>query len=76
MRPADLIAFAIAVLICAAGTAAIAGHFLRRDSRERLLLWFGLFAAIYGVRMFFQQPLADALNVDELTRSWIDVTLS
>jgi phosphoserine phosphatase RsbU/P len=76
MRPVELIAFAIAILICAAGAAAIAGHFLRRDSRERLLLWFGLFAGIYGVRMFFKPPLAEALNVPPLISSWTEVTLT
>lgn len=76
MTPVDLIAFAIAVVICTAGALAIAGHFLRRDSGERLLLWFGLFAAIYGVRMFFKQPLAAALDIPKQSSFWVEASLS
>src|SRR5579864_7798430 len=53
MAVIDLLAFAMAVVICTAGSAAIAGHLLRPRPTDRLLLWFGLFSAIYGVRMFF-----------------------
>jgi sigma-B regulation protein RsbU (phosphoserine phosphatase) len=76
MSSVELIAFAIAVIICAAGATAIAGHFLRRDRRQHLLLWFGLFAAIYGVRMFFKQPLAPCLGVSDSTGLWFEVVLN
>jgi sigma-B regulation protein RsbU (phosphoserine phosphatase) len=76
MSPVDLIAFAIAVVICTAGAVAIAGHFLRRDSGEHLLLWFGLFATTYGVRMFFKQPLAAALDVSQPSSAWVEASLT
>lgn len=76
MSAVDLIAFAIAVVICTAGAAAIAGHFLRRDSRERLLLWIGLFAAIYGIRMFFKPPIAADLAVSADTGKWVESALT
>jgi sigma-B regulation protein RsbU (phosphoserine phosphatase) len=76
MTTAQLIAFAVAVVICAAGVAASAGHFMRPDRRQRLLLWFGLFALIYGVRMFFKQPLVSALGVDRTPAAWVESTLN
>jgi sigma-B regulation protein RsbU (phosphoserine phosphatase) len=80
MSPVDLIAFAIAfaiaVIICAAGLTAIAGYFLQRDHRERLLLWFGLFAAVYGVRMFFKQPLAGALSIPKAPSLWVEAAFN
>jgi sigma-B regulation protein RsbU (phosphoserine phosphatase) len=72
----DMVSFAIAVVICGAGSAAIAAHFARRNGRERLLLWFGLFAAIYGVRMFFKQTLAGAVGISATTGAWVEVTLN
>jgi sigma-B regulation protein RsbU (phosphoserine phosphatase) len=54
----------------------MAAHFARRNGRERLLLWFGLFAAIYGVRMFFKQTLACAVGISDTTGAWVDVTLN
>jgi sigma-B regulation protein RsbU (phosphoserine phosphatase) len=67
----DLFAYAIAVVICTAAAAAIAGHLLRPYPRDGLLLWFGVFSAIYGVRMFFKPPLASALAVPLSTGRWI-----
>ena len=71
-----LIAFAIAVVICAAAAVAIAGHVIGARSPRHLLLWFGLFSAAYGVRMFFQQPLAPALEIDRTTALWFENGLS
>jgi hypothetical protein len=41
----------------AIGLAAVAVHVLRWRSRERGLLWFGLFAAPYGVGLILRTPL-------------------
>jgi sigma-B regulation protein RsbU (phosphoserine phosphatase) len=76
MARIDLWAFAIAVVICSAGVVAIAGHLLRPRPRDRLLLWFGLFSGIYGVRMFFKQTLASALGVDAWAGVWVENTLN
>jgi sigma-B regulation protein RsbU (phosphoserine phosphatase) len=76
MNAADLVMFATAVIISAAGLAAIAGYSLRPDRRQRLLLWFGLFALIYGVRMFFKQPLVSSLGVDHTPAAWVESTLN
>src|SRR5262249_58788200 len=43
------------------------------DRRDRVLLWFGLFAAMYGVRMFFKQPLAASLGISSGPALWIEV---
>ncbi len=51
MTSADLIAFAFAAIICAGGLAALVGQFLRPSPKDRLLLWVGLFATLYGVRL-------------------------
>jgi sigma-B regulation protein RsbU (phosphoserine phosphatase) len=72
MPTIDLFAFAVAVVICAAGIAALAGHLLRPSPRDRLLLWFGLFSGIYGVRMFFKQTLVSALGVSASTGRWVE----
>jgi len=72
MASIDLLEFAVAVVICAAGGAATAGHLLRPRPRDRLLLWFGLFSGIYGVRMFFKQTLASALGVHAPAALWVE----
>ena len=71
-----MVSFAVAVVICGSGAAALAGHFARRNGRERLLLWFGLFATIYGVRMFFKQTLAGAVGISKTTGAWTEVSLN
>ena len=75
MTTISLIAFAAAVIICTTGLVATAGHLLRPRS-GRLLLWFGWFSAMYGVRMFFQPPLAGAIGVPSSAGLWIDRTIT
>jgi phosphoserine phosphatase RsbU/P len=75
MQAADLLTFATAVVILVVGFAALAGFVLRHDRRERLLLWLGLFAAIYGARMFFKQPLAASLGWQPTPARWVESTL-
>jgi sigma-B regulation protein RsbU (phosphoserine phosphatase) len=72
----DLVTFATAVVILTAGLGAIAGYVIRSNRRERLLLWFGLFGAIYGVRMFFKQPLVAALEIPRTSAAWGESTLN
>ena len=47
----ELALIVLAVVICVFALSALAIHFLRPRSGDRLLLWFGLFAGIYGVRL-------------------------
>jgi sigma-B regulation protein RsbU (phosphoserine phosphatase) len=72
MAPIDLLAFALAVIICTAGVAAVTGHLLRPRPKDRLLLWFGLFSGTYGARMFFKQTLASAVGVRATTGLWVE----
>jgi phosphoserine phosphatase RsbU/P len=72
VAPIDLLAFAFAIVICTAAAAAIAGHLFSRHAGTRLLLWFGIVCAIYGVRMFFKQTLAGALHVPTLAAAWVE----
>jgi len=76
MPAIELVTFAIAVVICTASAAAFTGHVLRNDRKDRLLLWFGVFAGIYGVRMFFKQPLAAGLGVAPPTGAWVEAGLN
>jgi sigma-B regulation protein RsbU (phosphoserine phosphatase) len=72
----DLVSFAFAIIICTAAVPALVGHVLRPQPTGRLLLSFGLFAAIYGSRMFFKQPLATALGISSTTALWIESGLN
>lgn len=82
MRFIDEVSFAVAVLICGSGAAALAGHVARANRwergnrRERVLLWFGLFAGIYGVRMFFKPTLATAVGISPAIAVWTEVALN
>jgi sigma-B regulation protein RsbU (phosphoserine phosphatase) len=76
MKTAELLMFATAVVILTAGLAAIAGYGIGSTRRERLLLWFGLFGALYGVRMFFKQPLASAVGIPRGSAAWGESTLN
>ena len=72
MAAVNLVAFAIAIIICTAAVTALVGHVLRPQPTGRLLFSFGLFAVIYGSRMFFKQPLATALGISSSTALWIE----
>jgi hypothetical protein len=72
MTVVELLAFAMAVVICTAGGSAFVGHVFRSHPKDRLLLWFGLFSGIYGVRMFFKPPLASPLGVHPSTAASFD----
>jgi phosphoserine phosphatase RsbU/P len=47
----DIAALALGVIITVIGLSAIALHLFRAGSRNRLLLWFGLVAGLYGLRL-------------------------
>jgi sigma-B regulation protein RsbU (phosphoserine phosphatase) len=72
MGAVNLVSFALAIIICTAAVTALVGHVLRPQPAGRLLLSFGLVAAIYGIRMFFKQPLASALGINSTAALWIE----
>ena len=47
----DLLTAGIGVIACAVAVTSLAVYGFRKSNRERTLLWFGIFAAIYGLRM-------------------------
>jgi phosphoserine phosphatase RsbU/P len=49
LLPRDVLLLIVGTAIATLGSCAIVVHALRRKPRERVLLWFGLFAAPYGV---------------------------
>ena len=46
----------LASAIMASGLAAVAAYAVARKSRERILLWFGLFAGPYGLELITRNP--------------------
>src|SRR5574337_1655353 len=73
---ADLFQFALAIVICTVGLASLAGHLLRPRPRDSLLLWTGLFALVYGVRMFTHQPLASTLGAPARPAAYVENALN
>jgi phosphoserine phosphatase RsbU/P len=47
----DLATLSIGVISCAVAITSLAVYFLRSLRRDRTLLWFGIFAAVYGIRI-------------------------
>jgi len=65
----DATSLIAATVILTMAVLAIAVHFLRRKSGERLLLWFGLSAGLYGVRML-SHTWAAVLTFGGTERLW------
>ncbi|MFN7995201.1 MAG: SpoIIE family protein phosphatase [Bryobacteraceae bacterium] len=57
--------YVLSLLVSFIGLAALVVHFLRRKSKDRSLLWFGLFASLYGIR---------ALSREIITRRTLDLS--
>ena len=67
---ADLPLVVLGSVIAAIGLAALVIAVFRRRSRERVLLWFGLFAGPYGVRLL-ANSLAFQLAFGHLQTFWL-----
>jgi phosphoserine phosphatase RsbU/P len=66
---------AVASIVLAAGIASIALSRLR--SRDRLLLWLGIFASMYGLRLFLQNDLIrTAAGAEPAVFRWMDLCLT
>lgn len=57
----DIAGFVLSLFVLIVGLAALAVHLSRRQSKERGLMWFGLFAALYGVRGLVDRGIVHAL---------------
>lgn len=53
----EILTFAASLAICLMGGVALAAYAVRFRSRERDLLWIGLFAILYGADLVFHSPL-------------------
>lgn len=53
----DILAFSASFAICLIGGVALAAYALRIRSKERDLLWIGLFAVFYGADLILHNPL-------------------
>ncbi len=67
-------------VIAAIGFGALVVHMIRRRSRERFLLWFGLFACPYGVRLLtntstFQQAFGEPQRFWLFAGAFVDLAL-
>jgi sigma-B regulation protein RsbU (phosphoserine phosphatase) len=58
---ADLGGFVLSLLVLFVGLAALVVHLLRRKSKDRTLLWFGLFVGLYGLRAILRNAVARLL---------------
>jgi hypothetical protein len=47
----DLLTAGIGVISCSVAATSLAFYAFRKANRDRTLLWFGIFGAIYGLRM-------------------------
>ena len=52
---ADMGGFVLSLLVLFIGLAALVVHLLRLKSKDRTLLWFGLFVGLYGLRALCQR---------------------
>lgn len=69
MSVTELLGLAIGCILLALGVGSIAAWVLRRRGAERLLLMFGIWCVLYGVRLVGQQPAVhEAIGVP--MRSW------
>jgi len=57
----DIGGFVLSLLVLFVGLAALAVHFLRLKSKDRTLLWFGVFVGLYGLRAISRHRIPQAL---------------
>jgi phosphoserine phosphatase RsbU/P len=53
----DVLLLIVGTVIATIGLGAIVAHVLRRTSHQRVLLWFGVFAAPYGLILVLRSPV-------------------
>jgi phosphoserine phosphatase RsbU/P len=57
MPQTEILTFIAGIAICLTGGAALAAYLLRSRSKERDLLWIGLFAVLYGADLILRNPI-------------------
>lgn len=57
MLQTDILTFIASIAICLTGGVALAAYVLRSRSKERDLLWIGLFAVLYGADLVLRNPV-------------------
>lgn len=59
---ADITGFVLSLLVLFAGLAALVVHVLRLKTKDRTLLWFGLFVTLYGLRSLGRHAITRTLG--------------
>ncbi len=73
----DMGGFVLSLLVLFVGLAALTVHLLRLKSKDRTLLWFGLFAGLYGLRALCRHSISRALfDVPASTWRYADSIIS
>lgn len=57
----ELVSIAIGVVLLSIGLAGLALFFMRRESRDRTLIFFSVFSLLYAIRLIFRQSLVESL---------------
>lgn len=69
---ANMLGLALSTVILVAAFVALALWIARTRSKERILLWFGLFALIYSLREFTKNPLIQlTFDISGRSRDWV-----
>jgi sigma-B regulation protein RsbU (phosphoserine phosphatase) len=66
---ADMGGFVLSLLVLFVGLAVLVVHLLRLKSKDRTLLWFGLFVGLYGLRALPRNVITRTL-IDEPAEFW------
>ena len=53
----EILTFIVSLTICLIGGVALAAYTIRSRSKERDLLWVGLFAVLYGADLVLRNPV-------------------
>jgi phosphoserine phosphatase RsbU/P len=69
----ELIGIAIGCTVLALGLISIGAWSLRRRTAERLLLLFGIWCVLYGIRLIATQPIVQG-SIGGSTRIWVHLT--
>ena len=77
----SIVGVALAAVILTVGLAALVVTLFRRRWKDRSLLWFGLFAVVYGVRELAKNPLVQIASAEperlvRLLVAWLDFAIA
>jgi sigma-B regulation protein RsbU (phosphoserine phosphatase) len=73
----DVVGALLGTLFITLGLAAIGGAHLRSDTRDRSLIWFGVFTLLYGVRLTARSDvIAATMGLPQIIWDYIDVSIT